>query len=57
MACQKYYEGLCMGGDCQKCKVRADRTIETGNEWLGAGLITIGLIIGIFMMFCLWLIG
>jgi len=46
-----------MGGDCQKCKVRADRTIETGNEWLGAGLITIGLIIGIFMMFCLWLIG
>ena len=51
LACRKYYDGLCMGGDCERCRYRDDRygTDEPNNGWLGAGLIMLGLGMGIMM--------
>lgn len=54
MSCWKWKEGLCMGGDCYRCKDNPDRPEEPGNGWLGVAFIMLGLGTGVLMGFILW---
>lgn len=53
MACRKYYDGLCMGGDCYRCKDNpnneARQAIRAGNRALGLFLIAVGLFLTVLM--------
>ena len=53
MACRKYYDGLCMGGNCELCmdnpKNEAKYAIRRGNMILGAFLISVGIFLAILM--------
>lgn len=48
MACRRYYEGLCLGGDCSRCKY-LDGSYERKSERIMLILGSAFIIIGLFL--------
>lgn len=57
MSCRKYYDGLCIGGNCYNCKDNPDRLVKKSerkdNMFLGLFMIGFGitvlLIVAVFL--------
>lgn len=53
MSCRKYYDGLCIGGDCYRCKDnqkgQVKIAIHDGNLLLGVFLIILGVFVTMLM--------
>jgi hypothetical protein len=50
VGCQRWRDGLCVGGDCHRCKHSDDApVIQNEVQWFGLGLIVLGLSIAVIM--------
>lgn len=56
MACRKYYDGLCMGGNCDRCNDNYPdypKEIQRANTLIALGMIALGLMFMFLMVLVL----